>query len=737
MTPSGPAQESKISVASGLLEPIVLQPGQVIQNYEILKPLGKGKFSIVYAAKHLSDGQMCALKKINIFDMMVPKQREKCLKEVDLLRSLDHPNIVKLLDSFVDRSDLLIIVEWAERGDLKRLIRKALANESSFSGPEIWEYSRQLAGALDHMHSKRIMHRDLKPANIFVTVDGMLKLGDLGLGRLFSSQTLEAFSKVGTPLYMSPEVLHGAGYDMRSDVWSLGCVIYELAMLRSPFKSEQQLSLYDLFVRISKGQYSPLPETFCAALRGLVVQMLHLDPTKRLDMSQVYQVCTAQAAVAAQQDGVEQRTGPSPLLVMDDIVEKLKLLDCEEKLLRPRGFPLLHRCFFALQFELPAGVSQFDVMFELIHWLLDLRGRSVSLSGDASAGPDSCQGATCIVRAGDAAAGGGQNWPEAAEKKDRTALVSVLLAKLKEREIQAADEQARAQLVQGWGDAVCYIVNELINQELIGREFHFKAPWWDAAPAEDHFRDQEDPASEVDEEIEDGDTTNQRTDLEEEEEGALAFGRECIGQDRTLGLEPIHIAAAVDRDLWAKEVERAQAALGAGARPPGEACSWHASLSSARLLARNSLAILQRGVATASAQQPLVDAIGQCRAKWCQELRRLTGLEDRLGLIGGSCGRTVGQELRDLQAAAAAQLAQLGCLRGSVDNLSNELRQLQQELERLQQETADRSEELQSSAMLLAMRRAVAKLRLEDSQLNVNIGVLHGRLGVLQKTRRC
>lgn len=84
------------------------------------------------------------------------------------------------------------------------------------------------------MHEKRIMHRDLKPANIFISQNGELKVGDLGLGylgfikgRIFSSETVEAYSKVGTPLYMSPELLHGEGYDMKSDVWSVGCIAYE------------------------------------------------------------------------------------------------------------------------------------------------------------------------------------------------------------------------------------------------------------------------------------------------------------------------------------------------------------------------------------------------------------------------------------------------------------------------------------------------------------------------------
>jgi len=106
------------------------------------------------------------------------------------------------------------------------------------------------------MHDKRIMHRDLKPANIFISSDGSLKVGDLGLGRIFSSETVQAYSKVGTPLYMSPELLQSEGYDMKSDVWSLGCIIYELCELKSPFRNEQEkMSLLDLFNRITRGKF--------------------------------------------------------------------------------------------------------------------------------------------------------------------------------------------------------------------------------------------------------------------------------------------------------------------------------------------------------------------------------------------------------------------------------------------------------------------------------------------------
>ncbi len=89
------------------------------------------------------------------------------------------------------------------------------------------------------MHMRPLSRSDLKPANIMLTMENQIKLGDLGLGRYFTSQTLEAFSKVGTPLYMSAEVLQGSGYTFSADIWSLGCVLYELAMLKSPFKSDK------------------------------------------------------------------------------------------------------------------------------------------------------------------------------------------------------------------------------------------------------------------------------------------------------------------------------------------------------------------------------------------------------------------------------------------------------------------------------------------------------------------
>lgn len=140
-----------------------------------------------------------------------------------------------------------------------------------------------MASALAHMHDKRIMHWDLKPANIFISADGELKLGDLGLGWALSSQTFEAYSWVGTPLYMSPEVLDGSGYDTKSDVWSLGCIAYELCTMKSPFKKEDsKMSLYELFQAIKIGKYDPIPDRYSPELILLIDSILKTNPTEWL-----------------------------------------------------------------------------------------------------------------------------------------------------------------------------------------------------------------------------------------------------------------------------------------------------------------------------------------------------------------------------------------------------------------------------------------------------------------------
>ena len=219
------------------------------------------------------------------------------------------------------------------------------------------------------------MHRDLKPANIFIDNDGDLKIGDLGLSRQLSSQTFEAFSRVGTPLYMSPEVLQGKGYDWKSDVWSMGCIAYELCALRSPFRSsdKENLNLYELFQRICKGNFPSPPERYSQELRSLVHGMLKVDPDQRFDIDQVCQLCETYKKHMANKPQIDT------YLIMDDIIEKLSLLDYENAFCRGWKHKRISRVYYAHQ---PLGdedeLHRIHMLYDMCYWLMSLNKEMVS-----------------------------------------------------------------------------------------------------------------------------------------------------------------------------------------------------------------------------------------------------------------------------------------------------------------------------------------------------------------------
>eukprot|EP01062_Namystynia_karyoxenos_P027661 TRINITY_DN21171_c0_g1_i1.p1 TRINITY_DN21171_c0_g1~~TRINITY_DN21171_c0_g1_i1.p1 ORF type:complete len:993 (+),score=252.66 TRINITY_DN21171_c0_g1_i1:141-3119(+) len=221
--------------------------------------LGKGSFGRVYQGLHPETGQFVAVKQIK--SQGVPaKDRDKIKMEIDLLRDLDHPNIVKYLGSYVRDGRVNIVMEYVSGGSLLGLIQQY---ESQGGLPEVVvrRYTRQTVGGVDYLHSQDLMHRDIKPANILVDAAGVCKVADFGASKHLKPATMTqnaATAVTGTPLYMAPEMISGrCTSDLRSDVWSVGCTVIEMLSGQRPWLNVAHLEAIPLCMHIANTEGMP------------------------------------------------------------------------------------------------------------------------------------------------------------------------------------------------------------------------------------------------------------------------------------------------------------------------------------------------------------------------------------------------------------------------------------------------------------------------------------------------
>ena len=254
-----------------------------ISDYIIEKQLGKGAFGSVSKVRKISDGKIYALKNVKI-GKLSQKEKESALNEVRLLYSLNNPNIIFYYDGFYDEPtrSLNIIMEFAEDGDISGKIKELQMKREQFSEETIWNWIIQMLEGIKYLHSNKIIHRDLKCANIFLTKKGIIKIGDLNVSKV--SESGFAKTQTGTPYYCAPEIWKDEKYDYKCDIWSIGCIIYELCSLVPPFRGT---SLKDLSCNVLKGKYNPIPQNYSKDLSDIISKMLVIDPNKRYSIDQL------------------------------------------------------------------------------------------------------------------------------------------------------------------------------------------------------------------------------------------------------------------------------------------------------------------------------------------------------------------------------------------------------------------------------------------------------------------
>lgn len=286
---------------------------EISGQFQELDVIGRGSFGIIRRVQHKPSGRTFVRKEIS-YKSMSRKEEKQLSSEFEILQNLNHPNIVQVYgyEKLTEEQMLYIYMEYCDGGDISEIIKRYRESKQYIPETLIWQIFTQTLLALYRCHYgtdiepvtslfkstpdikppevpnlQQVIHRDIKPENIFFMSDKYtVKLGDFGLAKCLAPHTQFTQTYVGTPYYMPPEVIAEKAYNTVCDVWSLGCVMYELCALSPPFTAKSHSQLQE---KIKSGIYGELPSHYSNRLKMCIYACLITDPNERADVNQLLQ----------------------------------------------------------------------------------------------------------------------------------------------------------------------------------------------------------------------------------------------------------------------------------------------------------------------------------------------------------------------------------------------------------------------------------------------------------------
>jgi len=250
-----------------------------LKDFDIGRPLGKGKFGNVYLAREKKSKYIVALKILFKSQLMKAQVEHQLRREIEIQSHLRHPHILRLFGYFHDDSKIYLILENAPRGEMYKCLQKCQGQK--FDEPRASKYIKQMTDALAYCHSMKVIHRDIKPENLLLDMKGDLKISDFGWS--VHAPSSRRATMCGTLDYLPPEMIEGHPHSERVDHWALGILTYEFLVSKPPFEAESNQETYRNIVNIRLN----FPGHVSANAQHLIRSLLKKDPDQRMPLDQV------------------------------------------------------------------------------------------------------------------------------------------------------------------------------------------------------------------------------------------------------------------------------------------------------------------------------------------------------------------------------------------------------------------------------------------------------------------